>query len=66
MMDNTWATPLFQKPITLGIDIVVHSASKYLGGHSDVLGGVLITNKKMMKTIFKKDYLLMGGAMPPN
>lgn len=66
MIDNTWSTPLFQKPITWGIDIVVHSASKYLGGHSDVLGGVLITSRKIMETIFNKNYLLMGAAMPPS
>jgi cystathionine beta-lyase len=66
IIDNTWATPLFQKPLTLGIDIVVHSASKYLGGHSDVLGGALITSKKIMKTLFNKEYLLMGAAMPPS
>lgn len=39
LIDNTWATPLFQKPILSGIDIVVHSCSKYIGGHSDVIGG---------------------------
>jgi len=66
IIDNTWATPLFQKPITFGIDIVVHSASKYLGGHSDVLGGALITSKKIMKTLFNKEYLLMGASMPPS
>ncbi|MCM3724952.1 PLP-dependent aspartate aminotransferase family protein [Neobacillus cucumis] len=66
IIDNTWATPLFQKPLTFGIDIVVHSASKYLGGHSDVLGGALITSKKIMETLFKKEYLLMGAAMPPS
>jgi cystathionine beta-lyase len=66
IIDNTWATPLFQKPLTFGIDIVVHSASKYLGGHSDVLGGALITSKKIMKTLFKKEYLLIGAVMPPS
>lgn len=66
IIDNTWATPLFQKPLTHGIDIVVHSASKYLGGHSDVLGGALITSKKIMKSIFDKEYLLMGAVMPPS
>jgi cystathionine gamma-lyase len=39
-VDNTWATPCFQRPLELGADIVMHSATKYLGGHSDVLGGV--------------------------
>lgn len=65
IVDNTWATPLFQKPITKGIDIVVHSASKYLGGHSDVLGGAVITTRKNMRLIFEKEYLLLGGVMPP-
>ena len=44
--DNTFATPMFQRPIELGCDIVMHSTTKYLGGHSDVLGGALITKDK--------------------
>ena len=44
--DNTFATPLFQRPIELGCDLVMHSTTKYLGGHSDVLGGALITREK--------------------
>ena len=44
VVDNTFMSPYFQKPLDLGADIVVHSATKYLGGHSDVIGGVLITN----------------------
>lgn len=63
--DNTWATPLYQKPLTLGIDIVVHSASKYLGGHSDIVGGAIISNKELMKKLFKDEYLLFGGVMAP-
>lgn len=55
--------PLFQKPLTYGIDIVVHSASKYLGGHSDLLGGALITSGEVMKDLFNKEYLLFGGTM---
>lgn len=43
--DNTFATPMLQRPLTLGFDIVHHSATKYLGGHSDVLGGVLVTSR---------------------
>ncbi|MDM5294680.1 aminotransferase class I/II-fold pyridoxal phosphate-dependent enzyme [Peribacillus simplex] len=65
IIDNTWATPLFQKPLTYGIDIVVHSASKYLGGHSDLLGGALITSGEVMKDLFNKEYLLFGGTMGP-
>lgn len=65
IIDNTWATPLFQKPITYGIDIVVHSASKYLGGHGDLMGGAVITSKAIMKQLFKDEYLLFGGIMAP-
>jgi len=38
--DNTWATPILQRPLEFGADLVVHSTTKYIGGHSDVLGGV--------------------------
>ncbi|QIZ05409.1 aminotransferase class I/II-fold pyridoxal phosphate-dependent enzyme [Priestia megaterium] len=65
IIDNTWATPLFQNPITLGIDIVVHSVSKYLGGHSDLVGGALITSKEIMDHLFYHEYQLLGGVMPP-
>jgi cystathionine gamma-synthase len=41
-VDNTWATPIFQRPLELGADVVMHSASKYLGGHSDILNGAVV------------------------
>jgi cystathionine gamma-lyase len=43
--DNTFATPMLQRPLAMGFDIVMHSATKYIGGHSDVVGGVLVTNR---------------------
>ncbi len=46
IVDNTFMSPYFQNPLTLGADIVIHSTTKYLNGHSDVIGGILITNKK--------------------
>ncbi|MBI3260699.1 MAG: PLP-dependent transferase [Ignavibacteriae bacterium] len=46
VVDNTFATPYFQQPITLGADIVLHSATKYLGGHSDLISGIVITNNE--------------------
>jgi len=46
VVDNTFMSPYFQKPLLLGADIVVHSATKYIGGHSDVVGGVAVTNNK--------------------
>jgi cystathionine beta-lyase len=65
IIDNTWATPLFQKPLTMGIDVVVHSVTKYLGGHSDIVGGAIITNETLMGQIFYNEFLLFGGVMPP-
>ncbi len=46
VVDNTFATPFFQKPLKLGADIVMHSTTKYLNGHSDVIGGAVVTNDK--------------------
>ena len=51
IIDNTWATPVFQNPINLGIDVVIHSASKYLGGHSDLVAGVVVSNKKIIDNL---------------
>ena len=50
VVDNTFATPVLQKPLELGADIVIHSATKYLGGHSDLTAGVLAGSKKWMDT----------------
>ncbi len=49
IVDNTFATPYFQNPLKLGVDIVWHSSTKYLGGHSDVIGGVVISNSHAVK-----------------
>lgn len=64
-IDNSWASPLFQKPIEHGVDIVVHSATKYIGGHSDVVAGAVITTAKRMEQIFYRAYLLLGGILHP-
>ena len=64
-IDNSWATPLLQKPITRGIDIVVHTCSKYLNGHSDLMAGAVITTAERMREIFYRSYLLLGGILGP-
>jgi cystathionine beta-lyase/cystathionine gamma-synthase len=64
-IDNSWASPLFQKPIVHGIDIVVHSATKYIGGHSDVVAGAVITTDERMQQIFYRAYMLLGGILHP-
>lgn len=64
-IDNTWATPLLQKPLDLGFDLVMHTATKYIGGHSDVVAGALITTAERMETIFRRAFLLQGGVLGP-
>jgi cystathionine beta-lyase/cystathionine gamma-synthase len=49
VVDNTFASPYFQNPLKMGIDIVLHSASKYLGGHSDIVAGAIITNDEQVR-----------------
>ncbi|MCQ6557584.1 trans-sulfuration enzyme family protein [Paenibacillus mendelii] len=66
IVDNTWATPLYQNPIALGIDIVVHSATKYMGGHSDILAGVMIGRKSVMEEISHRERGMFGAAMDPH
>ena len=44
MVDNTFATPALQRPLSLGADVVVHSVTKYIGGHSDLIGGAIVTS----------------------
>jgi cystathionine beta-lyase/cystathionine gamma-synthase len=65
-MDNTWSTPLLQKPLTVGVDIVAHSCAKYIGGHSDVVAGALIATDSVMERIFYGSYLLNGGILSPH
>jgi len=62
---NSWASPVFQQPISLGVDLVVHSASKYLGGHSDVVSGVVAGSKAMIDRIRAETYPYLGGKMSP-
>ncbi|MDA2810506.1 aminotransferase class I/II-fold pyridoxal phosphate-dependent enzyme [Nocardiopsis sp. RSe5-2] len=63
VIDNTWATPLFQKPLTLGVDLAVHSCTKYIGGHSDVVGGVLVGSREAVREVFYRGHQLFGAAM---
>lgn len=64
-IDNSWASPLFQKPILHGADIVVHSATKYIGGHSDVVAGAVISTAERIRKIFFGSYMLNGGILAP-
>lgn len=67
IIDNSYCTPLYQRPIEMGIDIAMQTATKYIGGHSDTVGGVLSGKAAMMKKIFDSEYNNMGiGATPFN
>jgi cystathionine beta-lyase/cystathionine gamma-synthase len=63
--DNSYCTPLLQQPIKLGIDLVLQSATKYIGGHSDTVAGVLTGSRAMMEKIFNSEYLTVGSGIQP-
>ena len=63
--DNTFATPYLQQPLTLGFDIVLHSLTKYLNGHSDMLGGFVVTNDKAIAERLRFLQKSVGGILSP-
>ncbi|MFQ5577192.1 MAG: trans-sulfuration enzyme family protein, partial [Anaerolineae bacterium] len=65
VLDNSWATPLYQQPLTMGVDVVVHSGTKYIAGHSDVVVGLLACNAGHYKTI-KPVAELLGANLSPD
>jgi len=64
-VDNTWLTPVFQNPLELGADIVVHSTTKYFGGHSDVIGGCVVVNDDIIAEKIKNIQILSGAVPAP-
>jgi len=62
--DNTWASSYFTQPLTLGVDLVMHSSTKYFGGHSDVTGGCVITNEALHHDLLIREFQTLGGAVP--
>ncbi len=66
IIDNSYCSPIHQNPIELGIDIVVHSGTKYINGHSDVVVGVLCGSKEMVRKIFQSEYMTLGAILSPN
>ncbi|MGB3006204.1 MAG: PLP-dependent aspartate aminotransferase family protein [Chitinophagaceae bacterium] len=65
LIDNSYCTPLYQKPIEMGIDLAMQTATKYIGGHSDTLGGVLSGTQEMIKKIFDSEYMNIGSGIQP-
>lgn len=65
-IDNSYASPVFQNPAALGIDLVVHSGTKYLNGHSDVVFGAVCSTREQISKIFKGEYMTLGGVLSPH
>ena len=65
VIDNSWATPVFQNPLRHGIDLVLHSASKYLGGHSDTVAGVVCGRHELMEQMGRTVVPYLGGKLAP-
>jgi methionine-gamma-lyase len=66
VVDNTFASPYLQRPLELGADVVVHSMTKYLNGHSDVVGGMMVSRTEEVHARLKKVLTLFGGIMDPH
>lgn len=65
IIDNTWATPVFFNPLQLGIDFEIHSCSKYIGGHSDIVAGVVIATEKEINAISHEELSFLGAKIAP-
>jgi cystathionine beta-lyase/cystathionine gamma-synthase len=66
VIDNSYSSPLFQQPATMGIDLIVHSATKYLNGHSDVVAGVICGSKDYIQHLFANDWMTLGPSISPH
>jgi cystathionine beta-lyase/cystathionine gamma-synthase len=66
MADNSYCTPLYQQPIAMGIDLVAQSATKYIGGHSDVVAGVVTGSKELIEKIFNNEFMNTGATLSPH
>jgi len=66
MIDNSYCSPIYQQPISMGIDLVAQSATKYIGGHSDVVAGVLTGSKELIRQIFDHEFMNLGPAISPH
>jgi cystathionine beta-lyase/cystathionine gamma-synthase len=65
LIDNSYSSPLTQSPASMGIDIILHSASKYLSGHSDIVAGMVCGSSENILRIFKNEYMGLGGIISP-
>ncbi len=65
-VDNSHCSPIFQNPAAMGIDMVIHSGTKYLNGHSDVVNGVICASKEIIRSIFQNEFMTLGAILSPH
>lgn len=65
-IDNSYSSPLFQQPAKMGVDIILHSVTKYINGHSDVVAGVICSSRRIIDKIFVNEYMTLGGIISPH
>jgi len=66
IIDNSYCSPLFQQPHAMGIDLVVHSATKFLNGHSDVVAGAICGSREHIQKLFANEWMTLGPSISPN
>ncbi|WP_299987099.1 aminotransferase class I/II-fold pyridoxal phosphate-dependent enzyme [uncultured Pontibacter sp.] len=66
IIDNSFASPLNQNPLQMGVDLVVHSCTKYIGGHSDTMGGVICGSRDLINKIFEREFMTLGAILSPH
>jgi methionine-gamma-lyase len=66
VVDNTFATPYLQKPLDLGADVVLHSVTKFINGHADIVGGIVVTKEKSLYEKIRHSMVYMGCNMDPH
>ena len=65
-IDNSYCSPIYQNPADFGIDIILHSATKYINGHSDVVVGICCSSKKIISQIFQSEFMTLGAIISPH
>ena len=65
-IDNSYSSPLFQQPAKMGVDIIVHTLTKYINGHSDVVAGVVCSSHAIISRMFMEEYMTLGGIVSPH
>ncbi|WP_414703897.1 trans-sulfuration enzyme family protein [Pontibacter sp. 13R65] len=66
IIDNSFASPINQNPLAMGVDMVLHSATKYIGGHSDTMGGIVCGSREMINRTFASEFMTLGAVLSPH